>query len=98
VDVVIDVFQRKDYAIDTTDGGLIKWIDREGRWLGQALIRKSNTQPMIICRVEGRDEAARRTIEDEFFGELSMVSTEAVPKLDLASDDYVRGILPRVLK
>ncbi len=36
-------------------------------------------------------------IEDEFLGELRQVSTAAIPRLDLASDDYIRGILPRVL-
>ncbi|MBT9159970.1 MAG: hypothetical protein AAGB97_03885 [Dehalococcoidia bacterium] len=98
VDVVVSLFRQKGYAIDTTDGGLIKWADGEGRWVGQALIRKSNTQPMIICRVEGRNEETRMAIENEFFGELIQVSTEAVPGLDLASDDYIRGILPRVLR
>jgi hypothetical protein len=51
---------------------------------------------MIICRVEGKDEAAKQAIEDEFFAELSKVSTKSVPKLDLSSDDYIRGILPRI--
>jgi phosphomannomutase len=97
VERVVDIFQRKGYPIDTTDGGIIKWIDSEGSWLGQALIRKSNTLPMIICRVEGKNEEAKQVIEDEFFEELSRVSTKAVPQLDLASDDYIRGILPRVL-
>ena len=77
--------------------GLLR-LDEEGKWLGQALIRKSNTQPMIICRVEGRDDGAKQAIEDEFFGVLSGISTKAVPKLDLASDDYIREILPRFLR
>jgi phosphomannomutase/quercetin dioxygenase-like cupin family protein len=96
VEEVLGVFQGKGYSIDTTDGGLIKWGDTDEGWLGQALVRKSNTQPMIICRVEGRDEEARARIEREFFGELSRVSTQAVPELDLASDDYVRGVLPYI--
>jgi phosphomannomutase len=96
VEQVVDIFQRKGYPIDTTDGGLIKWIDKAGNWLGQALVRKSNTQPMLICRVEGRDEEAKAMIEKEFFSTLSRVSTKAVPKLDLASDDYIKGILPRI--
>jgi mannose-6-phosphate isomerase len=96
VERVLDVFRKKGYSIDTTDGGIIKWVDSEGNWLGQALVRKSNTQSMLICRVEGRDEQAKAGIEDEFFSELSQVSTEAVPKLDLASDDYIKGILPRI--
>jgi phosphomannomutase len=95
---VLNIFWNKGYPIDTTDGGLIKWIDMDGKWLGQALIRKSNTQPMVICRVEGRDEKAKARIEEEFFDELSRVSTKAVPKLDLTSDDYIRGILPRVME
>lgn len=97
VDMVVELFRQKGYAIDTTDGGLIKWVDGEGRWVGQALIRKSNTQPMIICRVEGQDENSKRMIENEFLGELARVSTGAIPGLDLASDDYIRGILPGVL-
>jgi len=97
VDEVVKVFREKGYSIDTTDGGLIKWADAKGEWLGQALIRKSNTQPMVICRVEGKDDAARQAIEKEFFQVLSQVSTKAVPRLNLASDDYVRGVLPRIL-
>jgi phosphomannomutase len=97
VDAIVALFHRKGYAIDTTDGGLIKWADGEGRWVGQALIRKSNTQPMIICRVEGQDENSKRMIENEFLGELALISTGAIPGLDLASDDYIREILPRVL-
>ena len=97
VDKVVELFEKKGYPIDTTDGGLIKWLDKEGNWLGQALIRKSNTQPMIICRTEGKTPELKEKIEAEFFGELSRISTQAVPKLDLSSDDYVRGILPRIL-
>ncbi|MDD5092869.1 MAG: hypothetical protein PHV74_00600 [Dehalococcoidia bacterium] len=97
VDAVLKIFRRKGYPIDTTDGGLIKWLDKGGKWLGQALVRKSNTQPMIICRVEGKDEKSQQVIEDEFFKELSKVSTKTVPKLNLASDDYIKGILPRVI-
>ena len=67
VSKVVETFHNKGYAINTTDGGLIKWVDGDGKWLGQALVRKSNTQPMVICRVEGRDEEAKGAIEDEFF-------------------------------
>ncbi|MFC2027142.1 hypothetical protein ACFLU3_00500, partial [Chloroflexota bacterium] len=98
VNVTVKRFQDMGYTIDTTDGGLIKWFDNDGQWLGQALVRKSNTQPMIICRVEGRDEKAKQSIEDVFFTELSKISTKAMPQLDLASDDYIREILPRILK
>ncbi|MDY6912544.1 MAG: hypothetical protein SVM79_09325, partial [Chloroflexota bacterium] len=98
VEVVVALFRKKGYDIDTTDGGLIKWVDKDGHWIGQALIRKSNTQPMIICRVEGKDEQSKQIIEDEFFGELVNISTPTVPKLNLESDDYIRGIMPRVMK
>ncbi|MHC1636073.1 MAG: type I phosphomannose isomerase catalytic subunit [Candidatus Methanospirareceae archaeon] len=97
VDKVVEIFKKKGYPIDTTDGGLIKWEDEEGRWIGQALVRKSNTQPMLICRVEGRDEGSKERIEEEFFEVLARVSTKAVPKLDLASDDYVRYLLDKKL-
>ncbi|MDY6834307.1 MAG: type I phosphomannose isomerase catalytic subunit [Chloroflexota bacterium] len=95
VDQVIELFKQKGYQIDTTDGGLIQWINGNGEWVGQALIRKSNTQPMIICRVEGRDEQARIDIEDEFFSTLSQVSTKAIPTLDLSSDEYIKSSLAR---
>ncbi|RLG68370.1 MAG: hypothetical protein DRO11_09175 [Methanobacteriota archaeon] len=78
--------------IDRTDGGIVKWQDENG-WLGQALVRKSNTQPMMICRIEGRDEEAKRMIEDVFFDVLASVSTPAVDRLDLESDDYVKSRL-----
>jgi len=90
---VVHRFKEKGYPIDTTDGGLIQWIDENGKWLGQALVRKSNTQPNIICRVEGRDEEARKLIESEFFQELSTVSTAAVPSLNLQSDDYIKSVI-----
>ena len=93
VEVVVHRFKEKGYPINTTDGGLIQWIDENGNWLGQALVRKSNTQPNIICRVEGRDEESKRRIEKEFFGELATVSTAAVPKLNLESDDYIAAFL-----
>ncbi len=96
VDEVVKVFRRRGYPIDTIDGGLIKWLDEQGEWLGQALVRKSNTQPMLICRIEGRDEQAKARIEQEFFQVLGQVSTAAIPKLDLASDDYVRRVLQGV--
>ncbi|UCH42841.1 MAG: hypothetical protein JSW16_08570 [Dehalococcoidales bacterium] len=96
VDKVVERFRAKGYPIDTTDGGLIKWFNERGEWRGQALVRKSNTQPMIICRVEGRDDTARIGIEQEFFGELSQVSTESVIRLDLASDDYVKELIEAI--
>ncbi|NQT71513.1 MAG: hypothetical protein HQ553_01940 [Chloroflexi bacterium] len=98
VDVAVQRFREMGYTIYTTDGGLIKWFDNDSQWLGQALVRKSNTQPMIICRVEGKDVEAKQSIEDEFFTELSKISTKSVPHLDLASDDYIRDILPRIQK
>ena len=59
VEAAVEIFRQKGYPIDSTDGGLIQWIDINGKWHGQALARKSNTQPMVICCVEGRDEKAR---------------------------------------
>jgi phosphomannomutase/mannose-6-phosphate isomerase class I len=93
VDQVVRIFKEKEHLIDTTDGGLIKWKDKEGKWSGQALIRKSNTQPMIICRVEGKDEESKAMIEKEFFHVLSHVKTRSIPKLDLASDEYLGRLL-----
>ncbi|MFO8010441.1 MAG: type I phosphomannose isomerase catalytic subunit [Dehalococcoidia bacterium] len=98
VDAVVEHFRKKGFIFDTTDGGLITWFDRKGEWVGQALIRKSNTQPSIICRVEGRDGDSKRKIEGEFFSTLSKVSTKSVPKLDLASDDYIRESYPKLTK
>ncbi|VUT27688.1 MAG: Phosphomannomutase [Candidatus Syntrophoarchaeum sp. GoM_oil] len=82
-------FEKMNLEIDRTDGGLIKWYDDRG-WIGQALVRKSNTQPMLICRIEGRDDGAKATVEEAFFGVLEKVSTDRVKKLDLESDDYVK--------
>jgi phosphomannomutase len=84
------IFEEMNLPIDRTDGGIIKWHDAKG-WVGQALIRKSNTQPMIICRVEGRDEKSKEKVEKEFFNALLKVSTEKVPRLDLDSDEYVKN-------
>ncbi|OFV67784.1 MAG: protein containing Alpha-D-phosphohexomutase, alpha/beta/alpha domain I [Candidatus Syntrophoarchaeum caldarius] len=92
VNTVIKVFEEMGLEIDRTDGGIVKWQDENG-WLGQALVRKSNTQPMMICRIEGRDEEAKRMIEDVFFDVLASVSTPAVDRLDLESDDYVKSRL-----
>jgi mannose-6-phosphate isomerase len=97
VEKALEIFREKGYQINTIDGGIIKWLDEDGNWLGQALVRKSNTQPMLICRVEGKNEESKKKIEDELFKELSKISTKAVSKLDLASDDYVREILQRIL-
>ncbi len=90
----LEIFEAMGFEIDRTDGGIIRWYDDKG-WVGQALIRKSNTQPMVICRVEGRDEAAKARVEEEFFGVLKKVSTERIPRLDLGSDDYVREWMSR---
>jgi len=89
-------FGRTVYEIVVMDGGLIKWMDQQKNWLGQALVRKFNTQPMLICCVEGKDEGTKVKIENQFFGVLYQVSTKAVSKLDLVSDDYIRRILLRM--
>ncbi len=92
VDKIVSVFRKKGFRIDTIDGGIIVW-SKHGAWVGQALARKSNTQPMLVCRVEGKDEKIRKMIEKEFFSELARTSTKSVPKLDLLSDDYIRDAL-----
>lgn len=89
VDKIISVFGKKGFRIDTTDGCIIVW-SKDGAWVGQALARKSNTQPMLVCRVEGKDEKTRGMIENEFFSELDKIVTKSVPRLDLLSDDYIR--------
>ena len=96
VTAVLDVFYKKGYPINTTDGGIIRWLDANRKWRGQVLVRKSNTQPMLICRLEAKDEPALVVIENEFFTELSRISTMAVPRIDLASDDYVKNIVARI--
>ncbi len=89
VDKIISVFGKKGFRIDTTDGCIIVW-SKHGAWVGQALARKSNTQPMLVCRVEGKGEKTRGMIEKEFFSELEKIATKSVPRLDLLSDDYIR--------
>jgi len=96
VNVILGIFNSNGFPIDPTDGGIIKWLAPNYDWLGQVLVRKSNTQPMLICRVEAKDQPTLAAIEEEFFTELAFISTDAVPRIDLASDDYVRKILDRI--
>jgi len=69
------------------DGVKIDFIDANG-W---ALIRRSNTSPVIILRMEAKSEAGLRKIEDEVIKKLMEFET-----VDLNADDYVRGILKRL--
>jgi phosphomannomutase len=96
VNIILGIFYENGFPMDVTDGGIIKWLSPEMVWLGQVLVRKSNTQPMLICRVEAKDQCTLEAIENEFFTELAMISTDTVPKIDLASDDYVRNIMARI--
>ncbi len=69
------------------DGVKIDFIDANG-W---ALIRRSNTSPVIILRMEAKSEAGLRKIEDEVIKKFMEFET-----VDLNADDYVRGILKRL--
>ena len=54
-----------DYDVIDIDGVRVKFPD------GWGLIRASNTQPALVMRFEGTDEAALKRIRDKVEGELN---------------------------
>ena len=58
---------------------------------GWALIRRSNTSPVIILRMESRSEEGLRKIEEAVISEFRKFDT-----VDLEADEYVRGIVRRL--
>jgi phosphomannomutase/phosphoglucomutase len=79
--------RRTDAQGNDIDGVKIEFLEENG-W---ALVRRSNTSPVIILRMEARNKAGLRKIEEQVIKKFQEFNT-----VDLTADDYVRGILQRV--
>jgi phosphomannomutase/phosphoglucomutase len=79
--------RRVDEQGDDIDGVKIEFVAENG-W---ALIRRSNTSPVIILRMEARTEDGLRKIEEQVITKFVEFKT-----VDLNADEYVRGIMGRV--
>ncbi len=79
--------RRTDESGNDIDGVKIDFLDYDG-W---ALIRRSNTSPVIILRMESRSEEGLRRIEDEVIKRFLSFDT-----IDLEADAYVREIVHRL--
>jgi phosphomannomutase/phosphoglucomutase len=81
--------RRVDENGNDIDGVKIEFVDENG-W---ALIRRSNTSPVIILRMEARTEDGLRKIEEQVIKKFLEFETDTV---DLNADEYVQGIMNRV--
>ncbi len=81
--------RRVDENGNDIDGVKIEFVDENG-W---ALIRRSNTSPVIILRMEARTEDGLRKIEEQVIKKFLEFETKTV---DLNADEYVQGIMNRV--
>ena len=79
--------RRTDAKGNDIDGVKIEFLEYGG-W---ALIRRSNTSPVIILRMEARSEEGLRKIEEAVISEFRKFDT-----VDLEADEYVRGIVRRL--
>lgn len=79
--------RRTDEAGNDIDGVKIEFVKENG-W---ALVRRSNTSPVIILRMEARNEEGLRTIEEHVLKKFSAFDT-----VDLNADEYVREIVQRI--
>ncbi|MCD6209307.1 MAG: phosphomannomutase/phosphoglucomutase [Methanophagales archaeon] len=79
--------RRTDAKGNDIDGVKIEFLEYDG-W---ALIRRSNTSPVIILRMEARSEEGLRKIEEAVISEFRKFDT-----VDLEADEYVRGIVRRL--
>lgn len=78
--------RRVDERGDDIDGVKIEFVEAEG-W---ALIRRSNTSPVIILRMEARTPKGLQKIEEHVIKKFLEFKT-----VDLNADEYVRGITQR---
>ncbi len=78
--------RRTDEAGNDIDGVKIEFVKETG-W---ALVRRSNTSPVIILRMEARNEEGLRNIEAHVIKKFQEFET-----VDLKADDYVRKIVQR---
>ncbi|MEA1956816.1 MAG: phosphomannomutase/phosphoglucomutase [Euryarchaeota archaeon] len=79
--------RRTDEAGNDIDGVKIEFVKENG-W---ALVRRSNTSPVIILRMEARNEEGLRTIEEHVIKKFSEFDT-----VDLNADEHVREIVQRI--
>ena len=79
--------RRTDERGNDIDGVKIEFVKENG-W---ALVRHSNTSPVIILRMEARHEEGLRKIEEHVLSKFAEFKT-----VDLNADDYVRAIMQRV--
>ncbi len=80
--------RRTDEAGNDIDGVKIEFVKENG-W---ALVRRSNTSPVIILRMEARNEEGLRNIEADVIKKFQEFET-----VDLKADDYVRKIVQRYI-
>ncbi len=78
--------RRTDESRRDIDGVKIEFVEDNG-W---ALVRRSNTSPVIILRMEARDEEGLKKIEEQVIKKFSEFKT-----VDLNADEYVKGIIQR---
>jgi len=79
--------RRTDEKGNDIDGVKIEFVTENG-W---ALVRRSNTSPVIILRMEARTEEGLKKIEEHVIRKFSEFKT-----VNLNADDYVRAIMQRV--
>jgi phosphomannomutase/phosphoglucomutase len=79
--------RRSDESGKDIDGVKIEFLEENG-W---ALVRRSNTSPVIILRMEARTEEGLGKIEEQVIKKFSEFKT-----VDLNADEYVRKIVQRV--
>jgi len=79
--------RRVDEQGNDIDGVKIEFVAENG-W---ALIRRSNTSPVIILRMEARTSKGLQKIEEQVITKFVEFKT-----VDLNADEYVRGIMGRV--
>ncbi len=79
--------RRTDERGNDIDGVKIEFVKENG-W---ALVRHSNTSPVIILRMEARHEEGLRKIEEHVLSKFAEFKT-----VDLNADDYVRAIMERI--
>jgi len=78
--------RRTDERGNDIDGVKIEFVEENG-W---ALVRRSNTSPVIILRMEARNEEGLRKIEEHVIKKFSGFKT-----VDLKADEYVKKIVQR---
>jgi phosphomannomutase/phosphoglucomutase len=79
--------RRVDEHGNDIDGVKIEFLEESG-W---ALIRRSNTSPVIIVRMEARTTEGLEQIEEQVLRKFQEFET-----VDLNADEYVKGIMRRV--